>query len=225
MTAGIRARIEGAKAHIFDLDGTLLDSMGMWINIDTAVCKERKIAFPNKEKYDVYVKNVIPLNPLESAAYAKEFFNLKEDAQEILEEWNARAIEEYRNKIPLKLGSFEYLTKLYKNGAKLGIATGSPQNLCTAALKRHNIYDMFGVICTSDEVGVGKQDPAIFLLVAEKLGAKPNDCIVYEDSVIAIKTAKNAGMTVCAVYDEASKEEWTEIQKIADFAILGFETL
>ena len=210
------------KAHIFDLDGTLLDSMGVWIQIDRDFLDSRGIAFPEDDVYEKYVETVTPLNPHESAAHAIEYFGLNDTIENVMNEWNERAMSAYKNRIPLKPGAAEYLQHLRSQNAKMAIATSSPAVLCMPALHKHGITDLFNAICLSEEVGCGKSRPDVFLLAAQKLNAAPSDCIVYEDNLIAINTAKSIGMTVCGVCDLYSKNMWDEIEKAADFVIRDF---
>lgn len=211
------------KAHIFDMDGTLLDSMGIWQHIDQDFLAGRGIAIP--PNYEDYVEQTIPLSPRESAAYAIKFFNLKESVDEVIEEWYSIAETAYKGSIVLKPGAYDYLKKLRAKGAKMAIATSSPRILCIPALKNHGILDFFDAVCLSEEVGVGKIKPDVFLQAAERIGADPKDCIVYEDSLTAIKTAKSVGMTVYAVYDLTSDKNWKEIEQVADGLIYDFGTL
>ena len=205
------------KAHIFDLDGTLVDSMGLWVDIDHAVLADRGIPMPSN--YDEYVEAIIPLNPTESAAYAIKFFGLTDTVEEIVQEWYNRAKETYSRTIPLKPGAYKFLHNLKAEGVKMAVATSSPKNLCEVSLKNHGIEELFDAICLSEEVGCGKDKPDVFLLAAKRLGVLPKDCIVYEDSLVAVKTAKSLGMTVCAVYDDASAKNWEEIKGLADYTI------
>ena len=211
------------KAYIFDLDGTLLDSMGLWEQIDRVMLAKRGIPFP--ENYAEHVEIITPLSPHETAAYVIQHFGLKETVEEVMHEWDQIAVKAYGSSLPLKPYSKEFLHSLKAQGAKMAIATSSPANLCTPALRRHGILDLFDAVCLSEEVGCGKNKPDIFLLAAERLGELPQNCIVYEDSLTAIKTAKSIGMTVCAVYDPASDNTWDEIKQIADYIIHDFAAL
>ena len=211
------------KAHIFDMDGTLINSMGLWVSLDKAFLERRGMPLPGN--YDEYVEKTTPLTQIESAAYAIQFFNLTDTAEEVCREWNEMAVDIYSTTLPLKVGAKKYLQTLRKAGAKMAVATSAPKILCMSALEHHGIVDLFDAICLSDEVGVGKNKPDIFLLAANRLGAAPKDCIVYEDSVIAAKTAKAAGMTVYAIHDAASGNTWEEIKQIADRTFYDFDEL
>ncbi|MCL2420664.1 MAG: HAD family phosphatase [Defluviitaleaceae bacterium] len=213
------------KAHIFDLDGTLIDSMGLWVEIDRQFLTKRGIPFPTGADYDRYVEATVPLSPTETAAHTIQFFGLTETVEAVTREWHEQAVDAYSNTIPLKPYAKEYLQALRAKGAKMAIATSSPENLCMPALRNHDMLDLFDAVCLSEEVGCGKNRPDVFLLAAKRLGVAPEDCMVYEDSLVAIKTAKSVGMTVCAVYDEASAKNWEEIRQIADYAVDNFKNV
>jgi len=209
------------KAHIFDLDGTLIDSMGIWEQIDRNFLAKRGIPFP--ADYDKYVEATVPLSPSESAAHTIQYFGLKETVEDVAREWHDQAVDAYSRTIPLKPYAKEFLQTLRAKGAKMAIATSSPASLCMPALRNHGILDLFDAVCLSEEVGVGKIQPDVFLLAAKRLGVNPEDCMVYEDSLTAIKTAKSIGMTVCAVYDRASDKNWEAIKQVADRVIYDFK--
>ena len=211
------------KGYIFDFDGTIIDSMGMWLSIDRAVVEDRGLPFPDEEDYQKYIELVTPLNPEESAEYAIKFFGLNDTVENVVKEWGDRGKDTYINELPLKPGAKEFLTHLRSTGAKMAIATSAPTALCVPALKERGLYELFDAICTSEEAGHGKSRPDVFLLAAKKLGIPPEDCIVYEDSIIAMKTAKSVGMTVYAVYDDAAANKWEEIKQIADHSIYEYK--
>ena len=206
------------KAYIFDLDGTLLDSLDVWLNIDIDFLKKRGLAVPPD-----FPDAVSSMSFPEAAAYTIKRFSLSDTADSLMQEWNDMAISAYENTVLMKPYAKEYLFALRDRGVKLAIATSSTPDLYEPALRNHGVYDLFDVICNSQEVDCGKTRPDIFFLTAKKLGVQPQDCIVFEDIIAAVKSAKNAGMKVCGVYDERSKNDWEEIKKIADFAILSFQ--
>jgi len=211
------------KAHIFDSDGTLIDSMGVWIEIDRRFLAKHNIPMPPEDGYNKFVSEVLPLTPLESAAHVIKYFDINEKPEDVMNAYNTMALDAYSNTITLKPGVLNYLQNLHAKGAKMAVATSAPTHLCMAAMQNNKIKDYFDAICMTEEVGFGKSKPDVFLLAAKRLGVKPEDCIVYDDSLIAIKTAKAIGMTTCGVYDGSGKADWEVIREIADYAIMGFD--
>jgi len=208
------------KNYIFDLDGTLLDSMDVWLQIDIDFLKKRGV----KVSPD-YTAAVSSMNFPEAAVYTKERFKLPDDVSDIMREWNNMAVYAYSNTVKMKSGAKEYLEILKNSGVRLAIATSSIPVLYEPALLNHGILDWFDVICISEEVGCGKSRPDIFILTAQKLGVQPCDCIVFEDIIEAVKSAKSIGMTVCGVYDKASKDDWEEIKRMSDFSTTNFKEI
>lgn len=205
------------KAAIFDLDGTLIDSMGIWKVIDEE--------YLNKYGFDVpenLQEEITHLTIIETAMYFKEKFNIKDDIETIINTWNDMAYNHYSNTIKLKEGVIEFLDYLKSNNIKIGLATSNTQPLLEATLKNNNIYDYFDSITISEEVGVSKANPDIYLLSAQKLNVDPKDCIVFEDIVQAVKGAKLAGMTVYSIYDESSAYQKDELIKVSDKYILNY---
>ena len=205
------------KAYIFDLDGTLLDSMGVWANIDIDFLKKRGINAP-----DDYTGTVLSMSLQEAAAYTIERFELPESVGSLIQEWNEMAAYAYGNTVKMKPHAKDYIVALHENGAKLAIATSLPARLYEPALRNLGIFGLFHVICSTDEVDFGKTRPDIFLHAAKKLGVPPLDCIVFEDILAAIKSAKSIGMTVYGVYDKSSEADWEQIMEIADGIIIDF---
>jgi len=205
------------KALIFDLDGTLLDSMGVWLDVDVAFLKKRGIAVP-----DDYAKEILSMSFREAAAYTIERFGLPDSAESVLREWSDMAAHAYGGSAQLKPGAREYLFARKARGAKMAIATSALPDLCELALRAHGIHDLFDAVCNTSEVRHGKSSPDVFILAAQRLGFDPSECVVFEDILDAVKSAKSVGMAVCAVLDEASRRDWAEIRKTADWTIRDF---
>jgi HAD superfamily hydrolase (TIGR01509 family) len=205
------------KAAIFDLDGTLMDSMRVWDKIDVDFLKKRGLNMPSD-----YKEAITSLSFRETAVYTIKRFGLNETPEAIQHEWNEMAIFEYSHNVRLKPGAREYLDRLRASGVRLGVATSSPGRLTSPALANNGIRDYFGAICTADDVERGKDFPDIFLFAAEKLGARPEDCIVFEDILQAVESAKSVGMTVYGVYDDSSAGRWEEIKRAADGFLYDF---
>lgn len=199
------------KAAIFDMDGTLIDSMGLWYKIDYEFLNKRGIPLPKDLK-----GNIEHLSFEETARYFKSRFNLQEAEDDILKEWYQMAYHEYSNCINLKEGAYEYLLNLKKNNIKLALATSNAEELTEAVLKKNNIYNLFDAFTYTSEVDKPKSCPDVYLLAAEKLDVKPENCMVFEDILSGILGAKKAGMKAYGVYDESSKENIDLIKEKAD---------
>jgi len=205
------------KGYIFDLDGTLLDSMGVWDQIDIDFLAKRGIELPPD-----YMNAISSMTFHEAAAYTIKRFALSDSVDGLKREWNDMAAYAYGHTVRMKPYAKEYLMALRERGAKLAVATSMFVELCAPALRNNGIDNVFHAICYTDEAGYGKSRPDVFLLAAQKLGVLPGDCLVFEDILAAIKSAKSAGMGVCAVYDKSSENDWEEIKKTADYAIVDF---
>lgn len=208
------------KAVIFDLDGTLVDSMWIWRDIDIEYLEKRNIELP-----DDLQREIEGMSFTETAQYFKDRFGLTDDIEVIKEEWRRMAEDYYLNHIPLKKGVSNFLSHLTKRGIKIGIGTSNARDLAEAVIKKHNLMECFQSIRTSCEVEKGKPHPDVFLKVAEDLGVAPRNCLVFEDTFAGVMAAKRAGMKVFAVADESSVPYKDEICSMADKYIMDFEEI
>lgn len=208
------------KAIIFDLDGTLIDSMYVWHKIDIDFFAERGLKVP--PDYEQAIKTM----HFETAAeYTIARFGFKETPQEIMSIWLNMALNEYAHNVRLKDNAEELLKRLKTLSVKIGIATSSKPILAEPVLKNNGVYDCFDMICYTSEVGLDKRHPDIYLLTAKKLGVKPEECIVFEDIIDGINGAKFAGMRTIAVYDEGSADDVEILKSVADKYIYSFTEL
>lgn len=208
------------KGAIFDLDGTLFDSVGIWKDVDRAFFERRGIEMP-----DDYQECIKDMHFKTMAIYTKERFNLPDDINDIMDEWCNLCYEEYENKIGLKDGVWEYLKLLKNMGIPIAFATANTTELSEVCLKSNNIFDLFDAHAYLHETTSDKCEPDVYLLACERLGLTPDECIVFEDILPGIKGAKKGGFTVCGVYDKFSRKDEDEIRKIADYYIKSFEEL
>jgi HAD superfamily hydrolase (TIGR01509 family) len=208
---------DGIDAVIFDMDGTLIDSMGIWKKIDCDFLAKRNISMP-----DDIQKHIEGLSFTDTAIYFKQNFSLPENIEDIKKEWLHMVKEYYENKIPLKDGALDIICKIKRSGRKIGLATSNYRDLVEAALTRTGIYQYFDSIVTSCEVSKDKSFPDIYLRTSEELNVPPERCLVFEDTLSGITGARKAKMRVIAVYDEYSLHAKEQLIKNADRYIKSF---
>jgi HAD superfamily hydrolase (TIGR01509 family) len=208
------------RAYIFDLDGTLLDSAFIWSRINRVFFEKRGIPYPTD-----YQQSIAAMPFPQVAAYTKERFGLPETPDQLMNEFLASAVDAYTHEIEMKPGAKDYLLRLRAAGHKLAVATAAPPAFHVPALEKHGIYGLFDAICTTQDAGAGKTRPDVFLLAAQKIGAQPVDCVVFDDILPAIQSAKSVGMTTCGVYDTPANGDWPAIRETADYTIYDFRDI
>lgn len=213
-------QLKNKKAVIFDMDGTLIDSMWVWVAIDEEFLGKRGLQSSPQMHHAIE-----GMSFQETAAYFKEHFNLPEDLQTIMDIWNNMAYDKYAHEVSLKHGVREFLDYLKSKNIKLGIATSNAPQLVHLCLKSLGIDDYFEAVTTAAEITHGKPSPDIYLLTARKLGTAPEDCLVFEDVPNGILAGKRAGMEVCAVDDETSRHLNNRKKELADDFINNFAQL
>jgi len=208
------------KNIIFDMDGTILDSMHIW--------DEVTINFMNSLGHPVtkdYLVEIGTKSVSEATRYTVEKFNLQMKPEDLAQRILDEATSHYYNTLSLKPFAKEFIVKMHDEGVKMCIATASTTSLARGALRRTGVIDYFEFILTNDDIGKGKTEPDIYLKSAKLLDADISDVTVFEDAVHCIKTAKNAGFKVVAVNDPTTEENKAEVMEIADLYIHSFEEL
>lgn len=200
------------KAVIFDLDGTLIDSMWVWKQIDKEFLGKRNIVVPENLDKEIEGKSFT-----ETAEYFKDRFNLSISVDDIKAEWSRMAWDFYTNRVELKKGAKQFLESLAAQNIKAGIATSNNRELVEGVLEALEIKKYFMSIRTSCEVGRGKPFPDIYLKVAEDLQVEAKACLVFEDIPNGVRAGKNAAMIVCAIKDRQPQEVWEEAKQLADY--------
>ena len=208
------------EAVIFDLDGSMVDSMWLWRALDIEYLGSYGITLP--ENLQACIEG---MSFSETAAYFKERFQLPDDLDTIKAEWNRMAWDKYTYEVPVKDGVTELLQYCRAHGMKAGIATSNSRELVENVVHVHGMDSYFDCIMTGCDVAKGKPAPDIYLAVARELDVAPQNCLVFEDIVPGIQSGKAAGMKVCAVYDKYSEYQDTEKHRLADYYTYCFREL
>lgn len=208
------------RAVIFDLDGTLIDSMWVWADIDIHYLGDFGLSVPDDLK-----TTIEGMSFRETAKYFKKRFAIPDPVERIQETWNRMAYDRYRSRVKLKPYAFDFLRHLKDKGVALGIATSNSRMLSEMVLASNGVLDFFSEIRTGEDVKEGKPNPEIYLGVSSGLGVDPGDCIVFEDVAMGVQAGKNAGMKVCGIYDEWNKAQEPEVRRLADHFFYGYEEL
>lgn len=206
------------KAVLFDLDGTLIDSMTVWKDIDIEFLGAYGIELP-----DDLQNSIEGMSFTETAAYFKQRFQLEESVEGIKSIWNEMAYEHYTQYVQLKDGVLDFLSYLKTHNIKTGISTSNSIELVQGVLKAKEIEPYFDVVVTACQVNVGKPSPDIYLETARLLNIEPKNCLVFEDIPMGVMAGKNANMKVCTIYDDFSKNQDIKKRSLADYYINTFK--
>ena len=205
------------KGAIFDIDGTLMDSMDMWEQVGSFFLKSMNI------EPALDLNHALSELSLEAGAdYLIRSYHLKMTRQQVLEQIDRITADFYETKVQLKDGAQEFLEKLSRQKIQMTAATMSVRKNVEAALKRLDVLKYFSGIYDCSEYHTDKHSPDIYYIASEAFHAQPEEICVFEDSLAAIKTAKKAGFLTAAVYDKSSANDAMELKEISDFYLESF---
>jgi len=204
---------------LFDFDGTLVDSMPTYVSSMLRILDENGVAYTE----DI-VKTITPLGLSKTADYFISL-GIPKTKDQLLQIMGEYMLDAYLYRIPAKPHVVETLHQLKASGAKLNVLTASPHVTLDPCLKRLQMYDLFENVWSCEDFSTTKADPEIYKMAAERLGASIEDVLFLDDNLNADKTAKSAGMLVCGVYDDSSKDDTEEMKQVSDYYIYDFSEL
>ena len=205
---------------LFDFDGTLVDSNGVWVEVDNTFLARRGLE-PTREYSETVGHSIFPI----AAQFTKDYYGLAEEPEAIMAEWTELGRAAYARQVPLKPGAGEYLARCRAAGERLVLFTACVPEFCRAAMERLGLTGYFERVIFVQELGVEKRDPRAFSLALEELGERPEACTLYEDSPGVCRTAKQAGLTVVGVYDPFYAHYEGEMRGFCDRYIRDFTEL
>ncbi len=218
---------EGVKLLIFDLDGTLLDSMSVWNDVD--------VEFLGRYGYEVtpeYTDMVKRASIEDAARYTQTKYRIPLTWQEIVDTWESMVYEFYRSEVKLKEGTKEYLEEAKRLGFSLAVTTALSRKNAAAALMSTGIRDLFDCVITLEDLGgkINKSSPDIFLRVTDYVSATgnpvtPDKALVFDDVLQSLEGARSGGFLTCAVYDDigcGGPGKWDSFAAGCDYSVLKF---
>ena len=204
---------------LFDMDGTLIDSNGIWKTVDQEFLARRGLPYTRAYAEGV-AHTIFPL----AAKFTREFCGLSESCEEIMAEWMVLAQGLYSH-VPVKPGVRAYLKQCRAEGRRMAVVTSSVPEHCCAALGQLGLDKYFEQVFFAQQLGIEKKDPALWLHVADVCGVLPETCTVFDDSLSACRGARCARMRVVGVYDGFFARDEKEMRAFCDVYIRSFEEL
>ncbi len=199
-----------ARAAIFDFDGTLADTAGIWHKVDIAFLSQR-----NLEYTEEYPRRLSALGFVDGARYTIDKYGLSESVEEICDEWNRMGRELYRDSVALRQGAVRYITALRDCGIPCALATTNDPEVL-GSMRHADVNELFDACVYGVEVGKGKDHPDIYVEAANRLGVDCEECLVFEDIVPAVLSARRVGMTTCGVRANDPSQDVDKMRSVAD---------
>lgn len=206
--------------YIFDLDGTITDTNGLWREVDAEFLGKRGLA--STPEYEKKVEcSIFPV----AAQYTKDAYRLPDTAEQIMAEWERLAEHHYRELAPLKPGAGQFLQQCKRQNLPMALFTACRPALCQAVLDRFGLRELFVHIVFAEEIGLEKRDPECFVRLSEILRVPLRECVLFDDSPENCATAARAGMDTVGVYDAYYAGRQQELKKVCGRYIRSFEEL
>ncbi len=200
------------KAYFFDVDGTLVDSMTIaWNDVILKYLEDRGVSYPQN-----IISEIVTTGFMGIANYYVNVLGIKESPQEIYDYFMDNLAFLYRDKFDLKRGAKELIKQLKRKGYSVNVISGSPHRFVDPCLKRHGVFSEFDNVWSVEDFGYSKSDKILYEKLAEKVGVQPQNCVLIDDSINAIKTAKNAGFLTFGMFEISVEKYWQEMKSVCD---------
>jgi len=209
------------RAIIFDLDGTLIDSMQLWRRVDGEFLNKRGIQVPG----DLFDHLPAGNSFIQTAQYFIDRFGLSDSVESVMAEWTDMVRWHYANDVSLKPGAAQLLSSISASGIRIGLGTSNSFELAKIVLSANQLWDYFHSHITGDMHLRGKPFPDIYLRCAEALGVAADQCLAVEDTLSGVMAARTAGMRTYAIYDEDSLPLWEKIKEHAHASFMDYQSL
>ena len=204
----------------FDLDGTLIDSNGVWLQVDHTFLGRRGLEITPEYTYTVG-HSIFPV----AARFTKDYYHLEDSEEDIMAEWRGLAYDAYAHTIPLKPGARELLDELRSQGTDMALLTAGLPELAKAAVTRHELNEYFRELFFAHDAGLEKRDPEVYRIAARQYGVSPADCVLVEDAPHNCAAARKAGFRVVGIYDDFYAKQWELIVENSDRAVKSLTEL
>ena len=208
------------RTAIFDMDGTLVDSMPYWAQTMLKILEEVHVQYPPN-----IINIITPLGDIGTAQYFKNVLKVPLSVDEILSKMDLYVLPKYQNEIQLKDGVKEYLLWLKENQCSLNVLTASPHKRVDPCLERNGVLDLFDHVFSCDDFGMTKSNPQIYIAAVNRIGSKASETLFFDDNLTAVKTAKQAGLRTVGVYDDSSKDDRDRFKEAADLYVESLDML
>ena len=205
---------------LFDFDGTLVDSNGVWEMVDNTFLGRHGLT-PTQEYSQTVGHSIFPI----AAQFTRDYYHLDLTPQAIMDEWLELGREAYTRTVPLKPGALEYLERCRQAGESMALVTACVPEFCRSAMERLELTNFFDQVVYVQQLGLEKRDPRAFPLVLEQLGAEAAECTLFEDSPGACRAAREAGLTVVGVYDSFYAQHEQAMRQLCHRYIHSFTEL
>lgn len=206
--------------YLFDLDGTITDTNGVWLEVDLEFLSRRGL--PHTPEYQRVVERSI--SPI-AAQFTRDYYHLPDSPEAIMAEWDALALHHYRDLAPLKPGAEAFLRQCRAEGRPMALFTACRPALCRIVLERFQLTELFDRVIFAEEIGLEKRDPQCFVRLSQLVGAPLSDCTLFDDSPDNCATAAKAGMDTVGVYDAYYAHRQDELKAVCRRYVASLEEL